>query len=416
MMCAAAAVMSLAGVVRWMELHRSEGAVLENRTVRVVVVESEAELEALSAPVAAVTDVASPGGDAATETGAVGLLEVLVLLGGEPLSGTTAELLDITGVTDVRGETDREGSVRLRVRSDGWHTLRVAAPDGTLAVREWESGQRRRVEFEFGSSSVVGRAFDCDGRPWAHAALHVTQDAADGAVRREVRADGEGRFACEGLLPGSVTVSEAVAQRGASAVRSATTVVGEGESARLDLGHADAQVEWRGLVRLRSGRVLDEELELLLVEEHRGWIERLRSDGLGRISATLPSGDWSVQALAMDGAIEVGRLELRSGAVEQDVMLPGTTLRMTLELPSVALAEPAARSIVTIERGEGADWLQLVSHEGRAVVCGLSAGRWRLAAHRSGLEPDVWSEVEVGEWDELVEFSLPVNWAAPEEP
>jgi hypothetical protein len=416
MMCAAAAVVSLAGVVRWMELHRAEGAVLENRTVRVVLVESEAELEALSAPVAVATDVASPVGEVATETGAAGLLEVRVLLGGEPLSGTTAELLDITGVTDVRGQTDRDGLVRLDVRSDGWHTLCVAAPDGTRAVCEWESGQRRRIEFDFGSSSVEGRAFDCEGRPWAHAALYVTQDAADVPIRREVRTDGEGRFSCVGLVPGSVTVSEAVAQPGASEVRRASTVVGEGESARLDLGHADARVEWRGLVRLRSGRVLDEELELLVVEVNRGWIERLRSDGLGRIAGSLRSGDWSVQALAMDGAVEVGRLELRSDAVEQDVVLPGTTLRMTLELPSVALAEADARAIVSVERGEGADWLQLVPQAGRAIVCGLPPGNWRLSAHRSGLEPEAWIEVPVAEWDELLELTLPVHWAALEEP
>lgn len=416
MMCAAAAVVSLAGVVRWMELHRAEGEVLENRTVRVVVVESEQELEALSAPASAGLEVARPEHDASVGAGIAGALEVLVRLGGEPLSDAAAELLDITGDIDVRGRTDRDGLARLSVRSDGWHTLRVVAPDGSKAVREWDSASAPRVEFDFGSASLAGQAFDCDGRPWAHAALHVLQPCGDSVVRRELRADGLGRFSCEGLVAGPVTLAEALAQPGASEARSATTELGEGESARLDLGVADATVAWRGLVRLRSGRVLDEELELLAVEGRRGWVERLRSDALGRIEAQLRSGDWSVQALAIDGSVEVGRLELRAEDVEQDVTLPGACVRVSLQLPSSALAEPDARAVLSIERSEEADLCQITPRDGRVLVCGLRPGNWRLAAHRSGLEPDDWHEVVVEEWDELLEPTLEVLWGVPEEP
>ncbi len=411
----AAAVVSLAGVVRWMELHRAEGAVLENRTVRVVVVESEAELEALSVPAAAVTDVASPVGEAATAPIAAGLLEVRVLLGGEPLSGVTTELLDITGLIDVRGRTDRDGLVRLDVRSDGWHTLRVAAPDGTLAVREWESSGPGRVEFDFGSSSVIGQAFDCNGMPWPDAALHVLQDTADGPVRRELRTDGMGRFSCAGLVRGRVTVAEAVAQPGASDLCSASAELEEGECAELELGMADALVAWSGLVRLRSGRVLDEELELLAVETRRGWVERLRSDQSGRIAHGLRSGSWSVQALAVDGTVEVARLELRAEAVAQDVVLPAAALRVNLELPAAALAEPEVRAVVTLRLGDEAALLQIIPREGRQLVCGLAPGRWRIAAHRSGLEPEDWLEVSVEASDELLERTIPVLWLASDE-
>jgi len=415
MMCAAAAVVSLAGVVRWMELHRAGGDVLENRTVRVVVVEDEAQLEALSAPAEPELAVARP--DAARALGSVreGELEVLVRLGGEPLSGAAAELVDVTGESDVSGRTDRDGIVRLSLRSEGWHTLRVVAPDGSRAVREWESGSERSVEVAFGSAALTGQAFDCEGRPWAHAALHVIQASGGAAVRRELRCDGEGRYACAGLVAGPVTVAEASVQPGASEVRSASTVIADGESARLDLGLPDAMVEWRGLVRLRSGRVLDEALDLLAVETSRGWVERLRCDELGRVTARLRSGDWSVQALALDGSVEVGRLILRADSLEQDVTLPGACLRVTLEGGAVVLAEESARPLVSLESGE-AGALQLTPREGRLFLCGLPPGVWRVAAHCGSGEPEDWRELLVEEWDELLEVALPVSRTAADEP
>ena len=416
MMCAAAAVVSLAGVVRWMELHRAEGEVLENRTVRVVVVESERELEQLSAPASSGPELAPAAFDLERASVVGGALEVLVRIGGEPLSDAAAELLDITGDTDVEGRTDRDGLARLAVRSDGWHTLRVVAPDGSRAVREWDSASAPRVEFDFGSASLSGQAFDCDGRPWAHAELHVLQTLGNGVVRRELRADGAGRFSCEGLVAGPVTLAEAVAQPGASDVRSASTQLGEGESVRLDLGVADATVRWRGLVRLASGRVLDEELDLLAVEGRRGWVERLRSDAFGRVEAQLRSGDWIVQALAIDGTVEVGRLELRAEDVERDLSLPGACARVSLALPSSALAEPDARAVLSIERGEGPDLFQVTPRDGRVLLCGLRPGLWRLSAHRSGIEPEAWHELAVEEWDELLETALEVLWGVPEEP
>jgi len=423
MMCAAAAVVALAGVVRWMDLHRADGEVLENRNVRVVFVDSEADLDAdraadllgLSQPRAGELDVASPDSAHAPSEVRAGELEVCVRFGGEPLSDAGVELLDITGALDVRARTDRDGLARLAARSGGWHTVRVEAADGTLAVREWEQGSARRMQFDFGGSSLAGQAFDCDGRPWAHAPLQVIQSAGDGAVRRELHADGDGRFQCAGLVAGSVTVAEALAQRGASEPRAATTVLGEGQGARLDLGFADALVAWRGLVRLRSARVLEEELELLAVESQRGWVEHVRSDEFGRIDARLRSGDWSVQVLAIDGVVEVLALELRSEDVERDVDLPGTCLRATLNLPSIALAEPEARGVLSIERGEGAQWVQVTPRDGRALVCGLAAGSWRFAAHRSGLEPEGASEWVVEGWEDVLDVTLEVLWGVPED-
>ena len=416
MMCAAAAVVSLAGVVRWMELHRADGEVLENRSVRVVLVESEADLMGLSAPRAHELEVASPDGAQVPSGGNGSELEVLVRFGGEPLSDVSAELLDITGETDVRGQTDRDGLARLAVRSEGWHTLRVIAPDGSYAVRAWERGTASRMEFDFGSSSLAGQAFDCDGRPWAHAALHVIQPAGAGEVRRELRADAEGRFQCAGLVAGPVTVAEALAQPGASELRRASTTLAEGQSARLDLGLAAAVVAWRGLVRMRSGRVLDEELELLAIETQRGWVEHLRCDAFGRVDARLRSGNWSVQALSIDGVVEVGQLELRDEDLERDLTLPGTCLRATLSLPSIALVEPEVRGVVSIERDVRAELVQVTPRDGRVLVCGLQAGSWRLAAHRSGIDPDGWSEWIVAGWEDELDVTLDVLWGIPEEP
>jgi len=414
MMCAAAAVVSLAGVVRWMDLHRAGGEVLENRIVRVVV-EDKAQLEVLSAPAETELAVAPPGAARALGSVPEGELEVLVRLGGEPLSGVEAELFDVTGERDASGRTDRDGIVRLSLRSERWHTLRVVAPDGSRAVREWKSGSERSVEVAFGSASLSGQAFDCEGHPWAHAALHALQSSGSEVIRRELRCDGEGRFACAGLLAGPVTVAEASAQPGASEVRSASTVIADGESARLDLGMPDATVEWHGFVRLRSGRVLDEAFDLLAVETSRGWVERLRSDELGRIAARLRSGDWSVQALAFDGSVEVGRLALRADSLEQDVTLPGACLRATLEPGETALVEERARPLVSLECGE-AGALQLTLREGRLFLCGLPPGTWRVAAHCGSGEPEDWRELLVEEWEELLEVALPLSSTAADEP
>lgn len=411
MMCAAAAVVSLAGVVRWMDLHRAQGDVLEQREIRVIEVQRGVEPAQLSAPRESEPSFAGVATPAGTRGGSSRLV---VELGGEPLAGAAVELVDATGNIAQRGSTGAEGELLVESHFAGNLTLRLSVVAMTRVHSTWTPGTATR-RIEFGHATLEGTAYDCEGRPMAHAELLVRQSCGEAELWREVQTDASGRYRCNGLVEGEVRLEEVERAIGAAQARTARAEIGEAELARLDLGQPDALVGWSGTLRTELGRAIDEPLELLVVEEKRGWVERVRCDELGSFAVRLRSGDWIAQVGSIDGTMEVARVELREQPVVRDPVLRGTCLRVRLSY-SAAGAESESTALLSL-RSPGSDELHAFTPRGgRCFVAGLCPGAWEVSAQRAGMEPHPDGALRVYDGQDLLEIDLPVLWEPLEEP
>jgi hypothetical protein len=412
MMCAAAAVVSLAGVVRWMDLHRAEGEVLEQREIRVVEVPRGVDPAQISAPREFEPNNAV---DVASVAGPKGASRIVVTLGGEPLAGAAVELVDASGTVVQHGATGADGSLVVDGAITGEFTLRASVVAMTRVHSTWAAGTATR-RVDFGHAALEGVAYDCDGRPMAYAELLVRQSQGDSELWRSVQTDSSGRYRCNGLVEGPVRLEEVERALGAAQARTAGVKLGEAELARLDLGQPDVLVEWSGTLRTELGRAIDEPLDLLVVETQRGWVERVRCDDLGGFAVALRSGDWVAQVASIDGVLEVARVELRDRPVVQDAVLRGTCLRARLACTGSSFDGSEGDVQISIW-SEGSEDLRVFRpRAGRCVVAGLSPGRWEFAAHRVGLEPRSEGALQVFDGQDVLDIELPLLWEALEEP
>ncbi len=411
MMCAAAAVVSLAGVVRWMDLHRAQGEVLEQREIRVVEVPRGVDPAQLSAPRESEASVA---GVAVPDAALGGASAIVVTLGGEPLEGAAVELVDATGSIALRGMTGAGGELPVETTLSGNLTLRVSVVAMTRVHSTWTAGTAT-TRVDFGHAALEGTAYDCEGRPMAHAELLVRQSRGESELWRVVQTDSSGRYRCDGLVEGEVRLEETERATGAAQARAAHAEIGEAEVARLDLGQLDALVEWSGTLRTELGRAVDEPLELLVVETQRGWVERVRCDELGSFTVRLRSGDWVAQVASIDGTMEVARVALREQPVAHDPVLRGTCLRVRLSFS--ADGEEAESAALLSIRSPGSEELHAFTpRDWRCFVAGLGPGAWEVSAQQAGMEPQPDGALQVYDGQDLVEIELPVLWEPREEP
>lgn len=321
------------------------------------------------------------------------------------LSGRDGDALP-TAVTDERGRFElaelRPGELALVARADGFASSE-ALP---LAVAAGEERAGLRLELRRGAR-LTGRVFGEGGRPDAGCTVNLVRWNAGGTFAvRLATADGEGRFAFEGVDPGtwqvvavaggadlSPTDEGSTLTRFGQHVRAVQVALRDGDDETVVLGDpARRPVAVRGRV-LRGAEPYPDVL-----------VSFTRKDGSGR-SALASVDEGARYSVEVDGggayAVDLMRLGGSRGelsTVRVDVAVPDAPRAdLDLDYPAGAIAgrvagpdgRPAADARVTLLPGRGAPAAQVLAcayaevatdGEGRFELLGLVPGTYRLAA------------------------------------
>lgn len=335
-----------------------------------------------------------------------GVLEVLVLLGREPLEGATVRVRPTqTGemfesplpVADERvAFTTSEGLALFDGMAPAHYMIGVQTRDGVLVttyqlLRAGRPTSRQIVAL--GAGGVMGHVWAVDGKPLVDSRVLVNIAPPNGAARVCVvtETDEAGSYRLGGLHEGRGRV---FSQLG----RSIDVEIDANAWVSADFGSALQPVTWRGTLRGASGAPCDglERIVASEIGDGEGYVVDVRAGGAFEL--VLPPANYRVWA--------TGEPELELGVIELTQDLAGGKFARDLSVPGVLLAgrvqavgediDPEVELEITLER-EGEPNSRRACRTrvgGRYVFAGLEPGRWvvtcepleLLGARAHGLE------------------------------
>lgn len=434
MTLAAALVVCLVAVRRWVETREPERAAERARTLP----ESAASAPHVPAPAAEQTEqteqqreqvtagetsepakAEDPVENSAPEPGA---LEVLVLDAGAPLAQATLLVVGkLHGGLEERFVEDEAHAHRAQTGPDGLARWRGLEPDAyDLLVTHPQGGElecrvelraesaRERVVVRFGGAAVSGRVLDDAGLPRANSRVRLQQAGDERAVEvaRTALTDESGRFVFERLEAGSTLVVDASPDANWLAPgRSQRIELSAGERREVELATPVPDSVWRGRLRLAGGAQFEAPLALRLIERVQGWtaVAQCRTDGT--FECNLRPGSWSASLPGLGGPVEVARVVLGRLDLAHDIGLPTGCLSATLRTSAGAAVDGA----LVLTNAEGAS-TELPAPDGRAFLAGLPPGEYGLEALAFGAErgKGARSTLSVSSEQALVEIVLTV--------
>jgi hypothetical protein len=314
--------------------------------------------------------------------------EVLVLRGTRPEGGARVRVFGPGEVLVGEALTDVEGRVRVEVPTAGGHRLEIRTddlPPFSTDVIIGEAASSRPVVV-LGSGSIVGRAYDDEGRPRAGQSLWilaVAPDAVGAQTDQQQVTDEKGDFRFVGLHSGTWLLK--------TSLRTWTPEVGpvqggpwhqmqiplrRGESRRVDVGAPEATALWEGSVRYADGTPV-ETASAIVVHRTQGDVHIASAFGLasmGRIRVRLAPGPWRAMVWLPQGrrSLAEGVHPDRGGG--EDIVLSGTRV-----VGRVRNAPEGEQITWRTEGSETPSGRVHVRPDGGFVLDGLSPGRWILS-------------------------------------
>jgi RNA polymerase sigma-70 factor (ECF subfamily) len=306
-----------------------------------------------------------------------------------------------------------KGSYRLLVRGPGettrtWSLLVPQRPDGN-----------HRQPIVFGSATIEGRAFERTGQPAKGRTIYLAPAGpwqmlgSPSAVT--ARADDQGRFRFEGLLPGAygVSVQFDPFPGGGQDFRTAPAKVASGETAHVDLGAERAEPVWSGTARLKSGTRVRGPRMIFLQGKAQAFVA-IGPDGY--FSQRLPPDTYRA-SIAFPGRIGSHDFEVRIGATDLsgDVAVGGVRVEGTLLDAGTGKPLPVGwwettPTVTLTAVGETPRSFDVVrpDAEGAFSFDGILPGKYRVFATAPKAKPGTGIEsiVEVGEDRDLRGIAL----------
>ena len=293
-----------------------------------------------------------------------GTLEVLVLRGRAPqpgaavtvhgrFAGETPEEFDALGEAGRSGATDADGLVRFTGLGPDSYTVRAALPDGArLETAVLHSTNRHlRAVVVFGERRLVGDVYDAEGRPVGGCPilLHLQLEGlAFQSTRIRTLTDAAGRYELVGLPSVDRAFVECECLPAGAERRRATSL--DVPERRVDFGARGGSPRWRGQLLDARGQPIRAGCKLALRRLADDLLEQVAVDAEGGIDAALVPGTYAVQLAGIGSPLDLGRIDVGWGGLDQDLVVPGTRVEVALDYAGNArsAADVLARQVVTL--------------------------------------------------------------------
>jgi hypothetical protein len=321
-------------------------------------------------------------------------LEVLVRAGDGPIEGASvlvaasrrAHLLeDFESKPDgVRRETtDARGIATFEDLSPASYAIGAITPHGLRATtyqRVVAERPPRQQVVAFGGGSIAGRVFGGDGAPIEGDRVVLVERTPQRAARFYAAAttSPDGAYWIAGLGASDYSV---YTRSEANGGRRIDVSLAPGESRRVDFGSSEPPATWSGTLRVASGAAAAGVDGFGVRERDRGESFGIGCDEQGRFSARVAPGSYRATLALGSRELDLGLVELESGAVERDLFVPGVTLTGRVNwFPATADSTPPRPDVRVLVRrasdGSEAEPIRALATSNGYSVVGLERGTY----------------------------------------
>jgi hypothetical protein len=363
----------------------------------------------------------------APAAGILAVLDVRILWADAPIAGADVELLALEDESDLLIHEEPAGVIQQAstgadgiARFAGLHARRyglIAGVHGArarTAVALLPGRDSASVVIALGDAGLEGTVFGVDGGFAPRARVLARQDprATRSMVWFSSTTDAAGNYRIDGLAGGAGQTVRAMVWE-MPLGESLPIELGPGERRKLDFGSPRGSARWSGCVRLGSGELVPGPLRIFFVPVETALVESTGVGAGSRFDVRLPSATY-IARLGEPRGLVLGRAAV-SGSIVQDLILPGSVLRGSIEY--VGTKHPLARGpehdvILTLEREDGTQVKSgFVRRDRSYAFLGLEPGKYVLSTAPWILSANAEHRalVEIAAGEEAVELALEIT-------